>query len=221
MPAYYAADGRFEITQNGKPVSGAKIFTYLSGTNQLEPTFKDAAQTQLNTNPIICDSQGRSTILVDPAKTYDFVAQSPSGALIKRWNEYRSPGADAIVIANQALAQVQQNLATMALGPSIASLVQLLTGQSTAAFTAPANGLYLFYATVEIGNIANSYNNVNLEIVGGTSKRMARVGFATPCEVTSSNSIPLNLTTGQQVRLTQQGAGQAAFIYDFSCVRLK
>ena len=46
----------------GKPMSGAKLYTYAAGTNTPLETYQDAAGNNPNSNPVIFDSAGRATI---------------------------------------------------------------------------------------------------------------------------------------------------------------
>lgn len=50
-----------EFNNDGKISSGAKIYTYHSGTNTPKSTFKTADGSVLNTNPIIADASGSFT----------------------------------------------------------------------------------------------------------------------------------------------------------------
>lgn len=50
------------ININGKPLVGAKIFTYEVGTNTPKATYQDIGETILNTNPIIADARGQAGI---------------------------------------------------------------------------------------------------------------------------------------------------------------
>lgn len=53
-----------EWTNDGKIASGAKIYTYDSGTNTPRATYKTADGSVLNTNPVICDASGAFTIFL-------------------------------------------------------------------------------------------------------------------------------------------------------------
>lgn len=53
-----------EWTNDGKLASGAKIYTYDSGTNTPRATYKNSDGSVLNTNPVICDASGAFTIFL-------------------------------------------------------------------------------------------------------------------------------------------------------------
>ena len=48
------------IDANGKPYSGAKLFTYISGSTTKVTTYKDSAGSSSHTNPIILNTRGES-----------------------------------------------------------------------------------------------------------------------------------------------------------------
>ena len=63
------------VDANGNPYSGAKLFTYLSGTTTKSATYTSQAQTTPHANPIILDASGRppSEIWLVDGITYTFV----------------------------------------------------------------------------------------------------------------------------------------------------
>ena len=71
------------LDTNGDPVSGAKLFFYLTGTSTPEDVYQDQANTTPHTNPVICDSDGRSgPIWMDNTKTYKLVVKDASDITI-------------------------------------------------------------------------------------------------------------------------------------------
>lgn len=48
------------LDSNGNPLVGAKLFTYVAGTNTKQDTYTDSTGTVANTNPILLDSSGRA-----------------------------------------------------------------------------------------------------------------------------------------------------------------
>lgn len=50
------------VDANGAPLAGASVQFYIPGTTTPKDTYQDAAQTTLNTNPVILDSSGRAVI---------------------------------------------------------------------------------------------------------------------------------------------------------------
>jgi|GEM_PF-6597545 len=68
MTAYLLPEGKQSFTTSaGLPLVGGKVFTYAAGTSTQRPTWSDAAQTAVNTNPVILDGRGEAAIFWDGA----------------------------------------------------------------------------------------------------------------------------------------------------------
>lgn len=65
------------LDDNGNPVAGGKLFTYLAGTTTKQATYSDVGLTTPNANPIVLDAGGRAIIYLSPGASYKFVL-SPS-----------------------------------------------------------------------------------------------------------------------------------------------
>jgi hypothetical protein len=63
------------VDANGNPYSGAKLFTYLTGTTTKSTVYKDSGQSVAHANPIVLDSSGRppAEIWLVEGITYTFV----------------------------------------------------------------------------------------------------------------------------------------------------
>lgn len=54
------SDPRIQVEgADGRPLSGAKLYTYVTGTSTPKPTYSDAALTVLHTNPVEANAAGR------------------------------------------------------------------------------------------------------------------------------------------------------------------
>ncbi len=101
MPATIFGAGRQAYTYttasgNFAPAIGYKLHTYADGTTTNKATWSDAAQTAVNTNPIILDARGECSVFWDG--TYSVELRSPSNVLIWRVDGYKggsSGGGDA------------------------------------------------------------------------------------------------------------------------------
>jgi microcystin-dependent protein len=83
-PATLLPPGQQTFTDaNGKPLAGGSLTFYVPNTTTAKPTYKDAAQTVLNTNPIILDGAGRATVY--GAGAYRQILKDASGNLI--WDQ--------------------------------------------------------------------------------------------------------------------------------------
>lgn len=68
------------LDQNGNPLAGGTIGTYIPSTLTAKDTWQDSGQTILNTNPIVLDAAGRA--IVYGSGVYRFVVRDASGNLV-------------------------------------------------------------------------------------------------------------------------------------------
>lgn len=77
--------GQYETRQymddNGDPLAGGKVASYLSGTSTPTPTYADATGTP-NPNPVVLDSAGRCSIYLNTELTYKFLITDAADVLI-------------------------------------------------------------------------------------------------------------------------------------------
>jgi hypothetical protein len=69
---------------NGNPISGALIYTYLSGGTTPATTYNNADLdvSHANSNPIVADTAGRFTCYLSPGASYNFVVKTSGGATL-------------------------------------------------------------------------------------------------------------------------------------------
>lgn len=58
---------------NGNPLNGGKLFTYVAGTTNKVATYTDSGGGTSNANPIILDFRGECNLWIDPQRSYKFV----------------------------------------------------------------------------------------------------------------------------------------------------
>jgi hypothetical protein len=58
---------------NGNPLAGGKLFTYAAGTTTKQNSYTDATGATPNTNPVILDSRGESSVWLDQTLAYKVV----------------------------------------------------------------------------------------------------------------------------------------------------
>lgn len=73
---------------NGKPLSGGKIYTYSAGTTTPVATYTSRSGTVPNTNPIILDAAGRTPqeIWAIEGTLYKYVVKTSADVLIRTWD---------------------------------------------------------------------------------------------------------------------------------------
>lgn len=65
---------------NGDPVSGAKFYTYAAGTSTPQAVYSDNALSTSVSNPVVCDSYGRTAVWMDSDLTYKFALKTSDDA---------------------------------------------------------------------------------------------------------------------------------------------
>lgn len=81
--------------QNGVPLAGGKLYSYISGTTTPLATYTDSTGTTPNTNPIILDSAGRANIWIVPGSVYRFTLYDAAGNLV-----WQKDGITSVSLAN-------------------------------------------------------------------------------------------------------------------------
>lgn len=61
------------FANNGRPLVGGQLFTYVVGTNTKIATYVDSSGVTPNTNPIILDFRGECRVWLDPQLAYKFI----------------------------------------------------------------------------------------------------------------------------------------------------
>jgi hypothetical protein len=84
-----AGAGQQFFDNNGKPLSGGKLFSYEAGTTTPQVTYTTAAGDVPHTNPIILDSAGRvpgGQIWLIAGADYKFALDTPTNVQIATWD---------------------------------------------------------------------------------------------------------------------------------------
>ena len=50
------------LDNNGDPLSGGKLYTYVAGSTTNLATYSDSALSSANANPVVLDAGGRATV---------------------------------------------------------------------------------------------------------------------------------------------------------------
>lgn len=61
------------LGNDGRPLVGGKLFTYLAGTTTKTATYSDPAGSAPNANPVILNFRGEASVYIEPNKGYKFV----------------------------------------------------------------------------------------------------------------------------------------------------
>lgn len=74
----------FWTDNNGQPLAGGLVFSYLAGSSTPTSTFTDSTMSTANPNPVVLDSAGRANIWLNPAVSYKIVLQNSLG--VTQWS---------------------------------------------------------------------------------------------------------------------------------------
>lgn len=67
---------------DGAPAAGYSLYTYEAGTSNPLDTYADSDLTVANSNPIVLDDAGRSTVYLQPSVGYKFVLRDTDGVVV-------------------------------------------------------------------------------------------------------------------------------------------
>jgi hypothetical protein len=84
LSPFYGVAGQL-FDDNGNPLAGGRIETYLAGTNTNTATYTTSAGNIAHSNPIVLDGAGRvpsGQIWLETGISYKFVVKDSAGALI-------------------------------------------------------------------------------------------------------------------------------------------
>lgn len=93
MPSSFILPRFTQVDAYGNPLVGGRLYTYANLTTTPQTTYKDAAGTIANTNPIILDSLGSAVIFLTPGLVYTFVMKDANDALL--WSQDSISGAES------------------------------------------------------------------------------------------------------------------------------
>ena len=134
-PVYGVAGQLFD--NNGNPLAGGKIYTYLAGTTTNAATYTNSAGSIAHSNPIVLDGAGRvpsGEIWLTDGIAYKFVVQDSANNLIGTYDNLSGINSNFINYTNEqeiqtaTAGQTVFTLATMQYQPGTGSLSVFVDG---------------------------------------------------------------------------------------------
>ena len=129
------------IDNNGAPLASGTVTFYIPGTTTLKNTWSNAAQTILNTNPVVLDSGGRAVIYGSGA--YRQVVKAQNGNVV--WDQLTSDTSSASNLGWGATSSGTANAQTISTGTFTGvdgQTIYFLAGYTnTASMTLDVNGI--------------------------------------------------------------------------------
>jgi hypothetical protein len=125
------------FNDNGDPLAGGKIYTYLAGTTTPAPTYTSSSGSIAHTNPIILDGAGRvpsGEIWLTDGIQYKFVVEDAASNLIGTYDNIAGINSNFVAFTNQqeiqtaTAGQTVFNLTTMQYQPGTNSLSVFVDG---------------------------------------------------------------------------------------------
>jgi hypothetical protein len=158
MTATLSQNPLFHVEIDGKPLVGGKVYTYQSGTATPLATYQDEAQTILNTNPVILDSNGDAVIRLLEDQSYRIVVKDSLDSLIETTDDVR---------ANVTSAVASGYLKKTGAAQSVSSVVTFTSSPKAPTPTADddvANKAYVLGAVAQ--GIAGNSRNLKIDYPG-------------------------------------------------------
>lgn len=141
---------------NGAPLNGGKLFTYIAGTTTKQGTFKDAAGVGSNTNPVILDYRGEADVWIPPNVGYKFVL-APA-------NDTDPPTNSIWTVDNVTNSQLITLYGGVDTGTANAYVLTF-----TASFTAYTDGILIYFKPANTNSGASTLNVNGLGVVNITN----------------------------------------------------
>ena len=165
LSAFAGAGAQF-FDNNGNPLVGGKIYTYVAGTTTPIATYTTSAGTVANTNPIILDSGGRTTNEIWQAigTAVKYVLYTSTSTLIGTYDNVPSIN-DPYNINNQLGSVAGTNAITATASPTLTAYVTgaiysfIAVNTNTAAATLSIDGLPAKSITIN-GTAASKAGNI-------------------------------------------------------------
>lgn len=170
------------FTNNGTPLTGGKLETYLAGTSTPATTYTSSSGGTANTNPIVLDSAGRtpSEVWLTDSISYKFILKDSSGNLIGTYDNISGVN-DLIALSNNtditlgdALIGFKQADSTGFLSGAIAKTVHQKLTDAVSVFdfltTAQINDVQTNAGLIDVTDaVQNALNNAgNIYFPDGT-----------------------------------------------------
>ena len=166
---------------NGKPLSGGKIYTYAAGTTTPQATYTAWDGLTANTNPIVLDSAGRtpSQIWSTEGVLYKYVVKTSADVLIRAWDNIGGSVVASDLAALLAASSGSDLVGYLPAGTgAVATTVQdkLRESISVKDFGAVGDGVIDDTAAVQAAINATANNSI-LEFVSGESYLVFELTF--------------------------------------------
>ncbi|GJE37852.1 tail fiber protein [Methylobacterium persicinum] len=204
---------------NGKPLAGGSLSFYVPNTTTAKPTYKNAAQTVLNTNPVILDAAGRATVY--GAGAYRQILKDRYGNLI--WDQLTADTSSSQIAwggtsTGTANAQVVSATNFTSADGQIVGFIAGFTNTGQLSVSANGSGAIPVLADTQSGSVNLSGQEVQagaavllvydanrgaFHLIGGNGSSGS--GFGTIQNLPVANVVDLGLVNTHNVGITGNG----------------
>ena len=199
---------------NGNPLSGGKIYTYVAGTTTPQATYTNAFGTTPHANPIVLDSAGRvpgGEIWLTDSLIYKFVIETSTSILIGTYDNITG------VNSNFVNYTVQEEVITATAGQTVFNLTSINYAPGTNSLSVYIDGVNQY--------VGDSYLETDSNTVTFTAGLHvgAEVKFTTAVQVTTGavNASDVGYVypaTGAVAQTVQERLEQYVSVKDFGAV---
>lgn len=185
---------------NGNPLSGGKIETYLAGTTTPQATYTDASGTVANTNPVVCDSSGRAVIFLDNSVSYKYIVKDSLGTIIRTVDNITPFTASGSIASGSVTNAMLANMAANTVKVRAASTSGVPSDLSIGASQLVGRGSTGDMAAITLGtNLSMSGTTLNAAGGGVVQRKYAQIGTVVSCgTIPADNTIP-QISEGTEV----------------------
>jgi hypothetical protein len=200
------------LDDNGNPLSGGRLYTYVAGSSTPTPTFTDAGGNVENSNPVVLDARGEAPVWLSDEMVYKFVLRmpSPDNTTIRTTDNITANSGGGSVgisfVTHRDSTSIELNGLGTASSPITATA--LISDLSTNALGITTGGSGGLYVTSLADAVANKLDKVQT----GAQSVVSEVAFNSGVDVTGrlSDSSAIRIPDGSWIR--PQSAGQAMYL---------
>lgn len=155
------------IDDNGNPLTGGQLFTYIAGSSTPADTYTNASGNTKNDNPIILDSRGEAPVWLDDTMVYKFVLRYPAsegGAIIRTTDNITANnggGGAGISFVTHADSDTitLDGLGTAGSPLTANAIISSITSNALGITTSGGGGMYVADLSEAIADVDNTSSN--------------------------------------------------------------
>ena len=204
-PVFGVAGQLFD--NNGNPLAGGKIFTYLAGTTTNATTYTSSNGSIAHSNPIILDGAGRvpsGEIWLTDGITYKFVVQDSANNLIGTYDNLVGINSNFVAFTNS------QEIQTATAGQTVFNLTTMTYAPGTNSLSVFVDGVNQYGPGAQYAYVETDENTVTFvsglhvgASVKFTTSQLNSSGAADAAQVTYDPPFTGSVATNVEAKLAQ------------------